>query len=174
MTRGKFAARAEGVREQRAVNTTIADYQKKVRDLTAELKAEKEGRRADKARLESRIQKLLAQNREGTNDALEARDRLIAELRESHGNLKAAADWYKKSATRTQRHLLDVLQEMGLSYTESWEASLNAIKRGAAEDGVDGWADTRHTTVTSAKNPGQRHLSADQQMQIERARGKRH
>jgi hypothetical protein len=112
--RGKHSVAAERRRSGEQLTTDLATYQRRVRDLTAELKAEKDARKADAQAFRADIRILKAQLREGVSAEVAALEAQNRSLRTAADRAKTNLRLKQDSIDRTFLACAGVLKDFGI------------------------------------------------------------
>lgn len=109
--RGKYAAKAATKRTEQETESLIAGYQKEIRKLKAENASLAEKRRESEARHSEEIRRISAELHESVSPELKAAKRLLAEVREELGRVRATAAQRIHDSQTLANHMLGKFQQ---------------------------------------------------------------
>jgi uncharacterized membrane protein YccC len=122
MSRGKYATRAEAQRDRKVLVDDVDAQRRRIAQLVAENVRLRERAETERGAAAARIRTLIAQNQEGTSDALEAAHRLIDSLREQMGQIRGQAEQRERHRETLIHNVLTHLREAdGMTLAESVE-----------------------------------------------------
>lgn len=173
--RGKKGASAARRRAVEASEQEITTYQRRVRDLAAERDALRQELLSVREESNGTLRELRARLAEGAAPEVEARDVVIAQLRDDLGRARAAKRDAVTSNARLFSLLCAVLEESGMTQIETIEWIGNRLPEFADPTSQShdlGWVAEQSKTLKVDMGAGKK-LSAEQVRRIQRARGMR-